>query len=169
VTHYLFPREGTKTLSPDLGLKIVCHVISNFGVAGLRYDRVPSRVKRNINLELKSRECPECKSTHVPNNGHKKGKQNYLCVNCGRQFIDFYESQKGYVKKVKQQCLSMYVNGMGFRGIERITGVHNTTIMAWVKQVGERLPDYYTPETIPDLGELDELETLVKSKKIKFG
>ncbi len=56
----------------------------------------------------------------------------------------------------------MYVNGMGFRAIERVTGVHNTTIMALVKQVGELLPDYYTPETIPDLGELDELETFVK-------
>ena len=59
----------------------------------------------------------------------------------------------------------MYVNGMGFRAIERVTDVHNTTIMALVKQVGELLPDYYTPETIPDLGELDELETFVKSKK----
>jgi hypothetical protein len=59
----------------------------------------------------------------------------------------------------------MYVNGMEFRAIERVTGVHNTTIMAVVKQVGELLPDYYTPETIPDLGELDELETFVKSKK----
>ena len=38
----------------------------------------------------------------------------------------------------------MYVNGMGFRAIDRVTGVHNTTIMAWVKQVGELLPDYYT-------------------------
>ncbi len=63
----------------------------------------------------------------------------------------------------------MYVNGMGFRAIERVTGVHNTTIMALVKQVGELLPDYYTPETIPELGELDELETFVKSKQIKFG
>jgi hypothetical protein len=63
----------------------------------------------------------------------------------------------------------MYVNGMEFRGIERVTGVHNTTIMAWVKLVGELLPDYYTRDTIPDLGELDELETFVKSKKIKFG
>jgi len=37
---------------------------------------------------------------------------------------------------------------MGFRAIERVTGVHNTTIMPLVKQVGELLPDYYTPETI---------------------
>jgi len=58
---------------------------------------------------------------------------------------------------------------MGFRAIESVTCVHNTTIMAWVKQVGELLPDYYTPETIPEVGELDELETFVKSKKIKFG
>ena len=114
-------------------------------------------------------QCPEYQSTHVNKNGHKKGKQNYLCVNCGRQFIECYEAQKGYVKEVKQQCLSMYVNGMGFRAIERVTGVHNTTIMAWVKQAGELLPDYYTPETIPEVGELDELETFVKSKKIKFG
>jgi len=114
------------------------------GVAGLRYDRDRSRVTKNINRELKSMECPECKSTHIHKNGHKKSKQNYLCVNCGRQFIECYEAQKGYVKEVKQQCLSMYVNGMGFRAIERVTGVHNTTIMALVKQAGELLPDYYT-------------------------
>ena len=109
-------------------------------------------------------ECPECKSTHVHKNGHKKGKQNYLCVSCGRQFIDCYEAQKGYVKEVKQQWLLMYVNGMGFRAIERVTGVHNTTIMAWVKQIGELLPDYYTLEAISEVGGLDKLETLSQKK-----
>ena len=33
---------------------------------------------------------------------------------------------------------------MEFRAIEIVTGVHYTTIMAFVKQVGELLPDYYT-------------------------
>ncbi len=41
----------------------------------------------------------------------------------------------------------MYVNGMGFRAIERIKGVHHTSIINWVKQVGELLPNAYTPET----------------------
>ena len=59
----------------------------------------------------------------------------------------------------------MYVNGMGFRGIERVKGVHHTTIITWVKQVGELLPDAYSPETIREVGELDELETFVGSKK----
>jgi hypothetical protein len=43
--------------------------------------------------------------------------------------------------------------------------VHHTTVITWVKQVGERLPDAYDPETTPAVGELDELETFVGSKK----
>lgn len=62
----------------------------------------------------------------------------------------------------------MYVNGMGFPAIE-ITGVHHTAVISWVKQVRENLPDAYSPERIPEVGELDELETFVGSKKIKFG
>ena len=35
------------------------------------------------------------------------------------------------------------------RAIERVKGVHNTTVMAWVKEVGELLPIAYDPETTP--------------------
>jgi len=35
--------------------------------------------------------------------------------------------------------------------------------------VGKLLPDAYTPEQIPDVGELDELETFIGSKKTKYG
>ena len=66
-------------------------------------------------------------------------------------------------------CFKMYLNGMGFRGIERVTGVHHTTVINWVKQVGELLPDAYDPEITPEVGELDELETFVGSKKTKYG
>ena len=54
---------------------------------------------------------------------------------------------------------------MGFRGIERVTGVHHSTVIPWVKLVGEQLPDVYDPEEIPEVGELDELPTFVGSKK----
>ncbi len=69
----------------------------------------------------------------------------------------------------KRECLRMYVNGLGFRAIERVKGVHHTTVITWVKQVGEVLPDAYAPETVPEVGELDELETFVGSKKTKSG
>ncbi len=63
----------------------------------------------------------------------------------------------------------MYVNGMGFRAIERVKGVHHTTIITGVREVGRLLADAYEPETIPQVGELDELETFVGQKKTRFG
>ena len=114
-------------------------------------------------------ECPECQSIHVHKNGNKRGKQNHICVDCRRQFVECPKSRRGYSDEVKEECLKMVVNGMGFRGIERVKGVHHTTVITWVRQVGEQLPDTYAPETIPDVGELDELETFIGSKKTKFG
>lgn len=114
-------------------------------------------------------ECPECKSERINKNGWKRDKQNYICKECGRQFIDKYEIDCGYAPEVKQECLKMYVNGNGFRAIGRVKGVHHTTIINWVKQVGELLPDAYNPDQIPQVGELDELQTFVGSKKIKSG
>jgi transposase-like protein len=121
--------------------------------------------------------CPECKSDHISKNGKKRGKQNYLCIQCpkgyrfayGRQFITEYNQHQGYGNEFKRECLKLYVNGMGFRAIERVKGVHNTTVMAWVKEVGELLPNAHDPETTPQVGELDELETFVGSKKTRFG
>ncbi len=59
-------------------------------------------------------ECPRCASTHIRKNGKQRGKQNYICVKCGRQFINNYEP-KGYSQKIKRECLEIYVNGSGFR------------------------------------------------------
>ena len=114
-------------------------------------------------------QCPDCLSTEINKNGHKKGKQNLICVRCGRQFIEDYQPHRGYSKEVQRECLKMYVNGMGFRAIGRIKNLHHTTIINWVKQAGKLLPDFYEPEATPEVGELDELETFIGSKKIKPG
>jgi transposase-like protein len=98
-----------------------CGRDSFLGVAEVGYDKLIVRAPKNKtskNAELMK--CPECQSTHVNKNGQKKGKQNYICVGCGRQFIDCYQPHKGYLEEVKRECLKMYVNGMGFRAIERI-------------------------------------------------
>ena len=114
-------------------------------------------------------QCPECQSSHIRKNGKRKGKQNHICVDCGRQFIDCYDPPQGYCEDVKRHCLKLYTNGLGFRAIERVTGVHHTTVIYWVKQVGELLPDACDPATTPAVGELDELETFVGSKKTRSG
>ena len=111
-------------------------------------------------------QCPECGSEHIRKNGHRRGKQNHICVDCNRQFIDEY-SDRGYSDWTKCLCLRMYVNGMGFRGIGRVMEVSHTIVMDWLKQVGEYLPDAYDPEEIPEVGELDELQTFVGRKRDK--
>ena len=58
---------------------------------------------------------------------------------------------------------------MGFRAIERCTGVNHNTVIKWVKQKGDALPDVLPPETSPDLAQLDELQTFVGSKKTSDG
>ncbi len=94
---------------------------------------------------------------------------HYICISCDRQFIDVYDPPKGYSQELKQECLKMYLNGMGFRAIERVKGVHHTTIIHWVKKLGEQLPDVPKEDVVPAVGELDELETFVGSKKTKSG
>lgn len=112
--------------------------------------------------------CPQCESTQISKNGHRHGKQNYICRNCRKQFVEFYDA-KGYSDDIKRQCLEMYVNGMGFRGIERVTGVHHTTVIYWVKQAAAPLPDAPEYSEIPEVAQLDELETFVGKKKTRFG
>jgi insertion element IS1 protein InsB len=110
--------------------------------------------------------CPRCASTHIRKNGKHRGKQNHICVKCGRQFIDSYDS-KGYSEEIKRECLEMYVNGSGFLAIERVEKVDHTTVINWVKEVGNTLPDTPEYDEIPEIT-LDELETFI-GKKTRFG
>ena len=80
--------------------------------------------------------CPDCGSQHIRKNGHRRGKQNHLCVACHRQFIDTY-TLRGYSDWTKRLSLRMYVNGMGLRGLERVLGVADTTVLTWIEPVGE--------------------------------
>jgi len=114
-------------------------------------------------------ECPRCGSTHIRKNGSRNSKQRYICADCRRQFLGVYELPKGYLEQTKRECLTLYVNGMGLRGIERSKGVHHTTVGLWVKQVGQQLPNAPQTDEIPEVTELDELETFVGSKKTKSG
>ena len=115
--------------------------------------------------------CPRCESDRIVKNGRRKNKQNYLCRNCDRH-INTYD-HRGYSQEIKKHCLTLYCNGMGFRGIERSTGVCHNTVINWVKQAASQIPDenYETPQRTCThvTAQLDELQTLVGSKKTKSG
>lgn len=100
----------------------------------------------------------------------------------GSLLIASYQPYRGYSDEVRRECLLMYVNGMGFRGIEReiggrillpptlsrVKGVHHTTVISWVKAVGELLPDAYNPNQIPEVGERGCTGNLCPLKKNKI-
>ncbi len=105
--------------------------------------------------------CPRCGSTQIRKNGHRASQQNYLCKNCGRQFIESY-SQRGYSDDVKQICLRMYYNGLGFREIERLTGISHNTIINWARQAGLSPDDSEVNEKKEDT-KVDEIRECLKS------
>ncbi len=124
-----------------------------FGVASLRDD-----------LDNEDMKCPRCQSTHTRKNGHRRGKQNYQCTECGRQFVEFYSTQ-GYSTEIKKHCLMLYVNGNGFRAIERTTGVNHNTVIRWVRKTAYPLPNAPEVSEIPEIAEIDQLQTFVGKKK----
>jgi transposase-like protein len=95
--------------------------------------------------------CPRCNSTQISKNGRRNGKQNYLCKQCNRQFLESYET-KGYSDDTKIICLRMHENGMGFREIERVTGINHNTIIQWVKQSGNTTSESSASEALDDDG-----------------
>ncbi len=60
------------------------------------------------------------------------------------------------------KCTSLV---LGLRGIERVTGIHHTTIMHWVREAGHQLPDAPEAVEIPEVTDLDELQTFVGKKR----
>ncbi|MEG5042853.1 MULTISPECIES: hypothetical protein [unclassified Microcoleus] len=58
---------------------------------------------------------------------------------------------KRYQDSIKEQCLTMYVNGQGFGAIERITGVNPNTVINRVKQGAFSLPDTPDYEELPEV------------------
>ena len=110
--------------------------------------------------------CPKCNSEKVVKNGCRRQKQCYKCRGCGRQFVES-PIERSYPPEVRQLCLKMYLNGMGLRGIERVTEIHHTTVINWIKEAGIELPDAPEAEEIPEITEIDELQTFIGNKKNK--
>jgi AcrR family transcriptional regulator/transposase-like protein len=87
-----------------------------------------------LDLHNKVMICVKCGSDRVAKNGHRHEQQRYICRACGKQFAAEYQV-RGYPPQIKQQCLTLHQQGIGFREIERQTGVSHNTVINWVRQV----------------------------------
>ncbi len=82
-------------------------------------------------------DCPHCGSQAINKNGRRQSRQNYLCKDCGRQFLEFC-APRGYPDAVKQLCIRMHSNGLKYRELERLTGISHNTIILWVRQANQK-------------------------------
>ena len=111
--------------------------------------------------------CPHCQSTKIKKNGKKTSrKQNYLCKDCGRQFIgDHALNYKGCHSKLYKRIEKMLVRGVGIRDIAEIEGISTTKVLSVLtksKHVITPKHSYYA------CLEIDEFWTYVEKKSNKI-
>ena len=98
--------------------------------------------------------CPECGSKEKVKNGYNRGKQRYLCKECGRNYTG---TKNGYPESTKREALKYYTEGMGFRQIERLMHVSHVSVINWVKKAGAKLEKIRPKNEKVEVLELDEL------------
>ena len=120
--------------------------------------------------------CPRCESDKFKKNGHiHHGKQNHLCHDCGRQFVDCFEQDlvsdetRGLIERLLLERLSL-------RGICRAVGVGLKWLLGFIVHCFEALPDHLHVQPIscnPDVMiqrlevEADEMASFVQKKANK--
>ena len=87
-------------------------------------------------------QCPNCNSEKIWKNGYHLWLSKVKEFKIFFQFVEFYKPL-GYDRSIKEKCLEIYVNGSGFRAIEKVMGVHHTTVINWVKEIGNKLETVY--------------------------
>ena len=113
--------------------------------------------------------CPKCLSEERVKSGFMKRLQRYKCKTCGCNYTK--SSKQGYPAKLKRDAIKYYLEGIGFRRIERLLGISYATAYYWVKEVGQKIKEKCAKEQgkTVDVLEFDELCTWVKKNEIRLG
>jgi len=83
---------------------------------------------------IEEKKCPKCGKKKVKN-GFMKGKQRYKCKCCGCSYIG---SKNGYPDHIKLKYIKYYLEGNGFRRIERLMGDSHVSVINWVKKFASK-------------------------------
>ena len=117
---------------------------------------------------MKIDKCPKCDSINFVKHGIVKNRQRYTCKKCNYNFT-VPKMGKRIEKFYVVRALQSYLEGLGFRAIERIIGVSNVTVLNWIKQYGKALEKLRLEIQADSIIEVDELCSYVQSKKNEYG
>ena len=110
--------------------------------------------------------CPDCQSAKIKKNGNKSyKKQNFLCKNCGRQFIgDHALCYKGCHSELSHKILKMLVRGVGIRDVAEIENISINKVLSVLVKSNHKIKP---KQSHYDKLEVDEFWTYVGNKKNK--
>jgi len=117
--------------------------------------------------------CSCCASENIKKNGHTHyGKQNYMCNDCGRQFVK--GGQDWFISDAKKDLVDkLLLERISLAGIARVTGISQSWILSYLKDKYEDLPDDLNvdlslPETEEYLADRmdEEIDRLAKKNQI---
>jgi len=80
--------------------------------------------------------CSKCGSPNNIKAGFVNSIQRYRCKDCGYHFT---MNKRGVSADVKRLAVHLYLEGVGFRAISRITGVSDVAIAKWINPMKESL------------------------------
>ena len=110
--------------------------------------------------------CPKCACAEAVKNGKMQGKQRYRCKSCGCNYTQ--SSRYRIDRETRIKCIRLYLEGVGFRGIGRLTGVSHVIVQKWVKELGDSI-ERFRPQTGDaepvSVMELDEMWHFVQKKE----
>jgi IS1 family transposase/transposase-like protein len=111
--------------------------------------------------------CPHCHSPSVSRNGKKSnGTQNYICKECGRQFIaDSEKTYQGSLSGIEDKIKIMLVRGIGIRDISVVLRISITKVLNTLKKTKYEIKPKCAHY---DCLEIDEFWTYVGNKKNKI-
>jgi transposase-like protein len=75
--------------------------------------------------------------------------------------------RNGYGPEVRTHALRLYLEGNGFRRIERLLGVNHQSVANWVAAAAAQVPTSPPQPAESAVIELDELYTFIGQKKTK--
>ena len=110
--------------------------------------------------------CPKCNSGKHVKDGIVKGKQRYFCKECKYRYT---VKHLGKPIELKKAALYLYLEGLGFRSIERFLKVSNVSVMNWIKGFGKEIESLRKTDGTIEIVEMDELHTYIGLKKTTFG
>jgi len=124
-----------------------------------KFEQINLKIKQNIKVKDYEVDCCKfCHSTNIMKYGKKNGKQNYMCKDCKRNFVNNidFENMK-YNPKIIALTLDLYFRGLSLRKISQHLkefydlNITHMSIYNWIeKYIG--IMNEYVNSITPDVG-----------------